>query len=116
MLGIDIVSIKRIAILKEKYGEKFLSRILAQDEIKLIKSDTSLAGFFAAKEAVSKALGVGIGNEFSFKDVKIYKNEKNAPLLKFSDDTKARFKIKNSSLSISHDGGFAIAAVIIEFG
>ncbi|MCZ6167425.1 holo-ACP synthase [Campylobacter ureolyticus] len=114
MLGVDIVSIKRISNLKQKYKEKFLQRILNENEIKLIKNNESLAGFFAAKEAISKALGVGIGSEFSFLDVEIYKSDKNAPLIKFSKKIKNKFNIKNSSLSISHDGGFAIAAVMIE--
>lgn len=114
MLGVDIVSIKRISNLKEKYGLKFLKRVLNDKEINLVKSDETLAGFFATKEAVSKALGVGIGNEFSFLDIEIYKSDKNAPLIKFKDEIKTKFKIKNSNLSISHDGGFAIAAVMIE--
>lgn len=115
MLGVDIVSIKRISNLKEKYGLKFLKRVLNDSEISLVKkSDETLAGFFAAKEAVSKALGVGIGNEFSFLDIEIYKSDKNAPLIKFKNEIKTKFKIKDSNLSISHDGGFAIAAVMIE--
>lgn len=114
MLGVDIVSIKRISNLKEKYGLKFLKRVLNDNEISLVKSDETLAGFFAAKEAVSKALGVGIGNEFSFLDIEIYKSDKNAPLIKFKDEIKIKFRIKDSNLSISHDGGFAIAAVMIE--
>lgn len=113
MIGIDIVEISRISKLKAKYGSKFLNKFLNQNEINLIKSDESLAGFYAAKEAVSKALKTGIGKEFSFLDVEIYKDDKNAPELKFSEDIKKRFGINDSDLSISHDGGFAIAAVII---
>ncbi|PSM51477.1 holo-(acyl-carrier-protein) synthase [Campylobacter blaseri] len=113
MLGIDIVKISRISNLKNKYGNKFLQKILNSNEISLIKSDKTLAGFYAAKEAVAKALGVGIGNDFSFLDVEIYKNERNAPKIKFSNKIIEKFNIKNSSLSISHDGDFAIAAVII---
>ncbi|NLK66649.1 MAG: holo-ACP synthase [Campylobacteraceae bacterium] len=113
MIGIDIVVVSRIANLKAKFGDKFLHRFLNEDEIELIKNDESLAGFYAAKEAVSKALGTGIGSEFSFLDVEIYKDNKNAPKLKFKDEIVEKFGIKNSSLSISHDGGFAIAAVII---
>lgn len=113
MLGIDIVKISRIGKLKDKYGNKFLKKILNDSEINLIKSDATLAGFFASKEAVSKALGVGIGAEFNFLDVEIYKDSKNAPKIKFSKKIIENFSIKNSSLSISHDGDFAIAAVII---
>ncbi|CZE47333.1 holo-ACP synthase [Campylobacter geochelonis] len=113
MLGIDIVQISRISNLKEKFGDKFLTRFLCENEIKLAKTDASLAGFYAAKEAISKALGVGIGEEFSFLDVEIYKDIKGAPKLKFKETTLSKFNFTKSSLSISHDGGFAIAAVTL---
>ena len=113
MVGIDIVVVSRISNLKAKFGDKFLHKFLNVNEISLVKSDEVLAGFYAAKEAVSKALGVGIGSEFSFLDVEIYKDSKNAPKLKFKDEIINKFDIKNASLSISHDGGFAIAAVMI---
>ena len=114
MVGIDIVQISRISALKEKFGEKFLRRVFCDDEIALIKSDETLAGFFAAKEAFSKALGTGIGGECGFLDIKITKTPKGAPFFEISPNLKAKFGIKNSSLSISHDGNFAIAAVILE--
>lgn len=113
MIGIDIVQISRISNLKAKYGIKFMEKFLNQNEISLIKSDESLAGFYAAKEAVSKALKTGIGNEFSFLDVEIFKDKNNAPRLKFKSEIVKKFGIKDSDLSISHDAGFAIAAVIL---
>lgn len=113
MLGIDIVKIARIKELKFKFGDKFLKRILNEDELKLVKSIESLAGFYAAKEAASKALGVGIGKDCSFLDIKISKNEKNAPKIEFSEKIKKNFSVSKADLSISHDGGFAIAAVIV---
>jgi len=109
MIGIDIVSIKRIVKIKKKYGNTFLSKIFNDDEIKLIKKDETLAGFFASKEAISKSLQVGIGSELSFKDIIIYKNHKNAPFFKLSPKAQKKFPIKQSSLSITHDGGFAIS-------
>lgn len=113
MIGIDIVQISRISKLKAKYGTKFMEKFLNQNEILLVKSDESLAGFYAAKEAVSKALKTGVGSEFSFLDVEIFKDKNRAPKLMFKDDLVKKFGIKNSDLSISHDGGFAIAAVIL---
>lgn len=115
MIGIDIVAISRISRLKERFGENFLKRFLSDDEIILAKSDESLAGFWAAKEAASKALGVGIGVECGFLDIKISKNAKNAPILSFSGKIMQNFKIKNANLSISHDAGFAAAIVFLEF-
>ena len=114
MIGIDIVSIDRIAAAKSRHGDLFLRRFLNNSEIELAKNSATIAGFWAAKEAISKALGCGIGAEFGFSDVTIYKDNKGAPKIKFSSHINSKFGIKNSSLSITHDGGFAIAAVIIE--
>ncbi|WP_297573944.1 holo-ACP synthase [uncultured Campylobacter sp.] len=113
-VGIDIVKIERIAKIYEKYGDKFKTKFLSKKEIKEIKSVDSLAGYFAVKEATSKALGVGIGASFGFLDVKIVKNTLNAPKLKFKKAIKKKFKIKKSTISISHDGGFVVAVVVIE--
>lgn len=73
---------------------------------------TRVAGFWAAKEAFSKALGVGIGYELGFLDMIITKDSKNAPHIILTKEKQTYFKIKQSALSISHDGGFAVAAVI----
>jgi len=111
MIGIDIVSVKRIEKLIEKFGEKALKRFLTDEEIKQVSTPQNAAGYWAAKEAFSKALGTGIGKECSFHDIKILKNEKGKPF--FSPETLLKYQIKNADLSISHDGGFAVAAVII---
>ena len=74
MIGIDIVSIDRIKKMHEKFGDKFYDRFLCEDEKEFIKSPQNAAGFWAAKEAASKAIGVGIGEICSFYDIKIKKN------------------------------------------
>jgi holo-[acyl-carrier protein] synthase len=109
-VGTDIVRVERIGESIAKFGEKFLERFLNRDEIESAKSVNSIAGYWAAKEAVSKALGCGIGKELSFLDIEIQKSPKGAPLFVLHSD---RFEIESSSLSISHDGGFAIAVVAI---
>lgn len=114
MIGIDIVSIERIVNLEAKFGDKFLERFLNKKEISLVTNSETLAGFYAAKEALSKALGVGIGSEFGFKDCEIYKDLRGAPKIELNRDIKDKFKVKECALSISHDGGFAIAAVILK--
>lgn len=114
MIGIDIVSIERIDKIYKKYGKAFLQKFLNSSEISLAKNSQSIAGFFAAKEALSKALGCGIGEDFSFYDAQIYKTSQNAPVLEISPKILNKFNIKKSSLSISHDGGFAIAAVLLQ--
>jgi holo-[acyl-carrier protein] synthase len=113
MIGIDIVAISRIEKMYEKFGNKVLNRFLCKDEIKLVKNMSSYAGFWAAKEAASKAIGTGIGKKCSFHDIIITKTKNGQPILDFNDKVKDKFNIKSISLSISHDGGFAIAVVII---
>ena len=108
-IGIDIVVIKRIEELINKFGIENL-KFLNKDELYSSKAQT-IAGIFASKEAFSKALGCGIGKEFSFKDISILKNKKGKPYIKINS---SKIKIKNTDLSITHDGGFAIAAVIVE--
>jgi len=114
MLGIDIIKISRIQKMVQKFGQKGLERFLSKDEITLANGKIqTLAGFWAAKEAAAKALGCGIGKEVGFKDITIQKLPTGAPRLLFSDRVKEHFKIEEAALSISHDGDFAIAAVII---
>ena len=112
MIGIDITSINRIEKMYEKFGIKAYERFLNPEEIELIKKPETAAGFWAAKEAASKAIGTGIGDICSFYDIKIKKDKNNAPKIKYSKKLKKRFKIKKSSISITHDGGFAIAVVV----
>ena len=109
MIGIDVVSIKRISCIYARYNNHFLNKLFCENEKKLIKKDETLAGFYASKEAISKALKVGIGKELSFLDIIIYKDKKGAVYFNLSNKAKDKFPIKESSLSISHDGGFAIA-------
>jgi holo-[acyl-carrier protein] synthase len=109
-VGTDIISIKRIESLVDKLGDKFLDRFLSKEEIDLIKRVETIAGFWAAKEAISKALGVGIGKDLAFKDILIFKDKRGRPHFKVK---KERFKIISSSLSISHDSDFAIATAIV---
>jgi len=111
MIGIDIVVISRIEKMMEKFGVKALAKFLDEDEIALVKSPSTAAGFWAAKEAASKAIGTGIGASCGFHDIKISKDKNNAPKIKYKKNIRKKYKIKNSSLSITHDGGFAIAVV-----
>ncbi|WP_457749469.1 holo-ACP synthase [Sulfurimonas sp.] len=114
MIGIDIIKTSRMNRLMERFREKGLRRFLSEDEIKLVKSYKTAAGFWAAKEAFSKALGTGIGEECSFFDMKIYKSKKGAPLFALSKKIIEKFQITDVSLSITHDGEYAISIVSIE--
>lgn len=111
MIGIDIVRIERIKRMFERFGQKAYERFLNEDEILLAKSATTAAGFWAAKEAASKAIGTGIGAICGFHDIKISKTKLGAPKLKYKKKIRKQFNIKKSHVSITHDGGFAIAVV-----
>jgi holo-[acyl-carrier protein] synthase len=114
MIGIDLISVPRMERLLKKFGQKALLRFLCEEEILLVKNDTTAAGFWAVKEAFSKALGTGIGSKCSFHDIKIYKDEQGAPKIALSRKIIKEFGITRTALSITHDGEFAIAVVTIE--
>jgi len=114
MIGIDLVKIERIEGLMARRGERALHRFLSDTEIALVKKPHTAAGFWAAKEACAKALGCGIGAECGFHDISLSKTGKGAPLLTLSPAVAERFGIVGASLSITHDGGFAIAVVALE--
>lgn len=109
-VGTDIVSIDRIAKSIKKFGDKFLDRYLSKEEQKLSNKIESYAGYWAAKEAIAKALGVGIGNKLSFLDIEIKKTDNKVPYFEIKN---RKFNIIDSSLSITHDGGFAVAVVVL---
>ena len=116
MIGIDITVIARIEKMIEKFGNRALEKFLSKDEILLGKSSSSYAGFWAAKEAASKAIGTGIGKKCGFHDIKITKSKNGKPKLKYKKHLRKKFNIKQSSVSITHDGGFAIAVVVNQKG
>jgi len=65
-IGTDIIQINRIEDAINKHGLKFKERFLNESEISMATKIETVAGFWAAKEAISKALGCGIGHELSF--------------------------------------------------
>ena len=118
MIGIDLVSIKRINKLVEKYESKFLKKILNESEIELVINENGfninrIAGFFCAKEALSKALKCGICNDLSFLDITISLSKFGAPCITLSPKAKAKFGIQYFDISITHDGEYAISIVKI---
>lgn len=109
--GIDLVSIKRF----EKFidNESFLNSIFNTEEIIYIKKHKKLdtiAGMFAAKEAMLKSIKKGINN-YSLKDIEILHDDNNAPYIVLHGKLKEDYEIENISLSISHDGNYAVAIV-----
>jgi holo-[acyl-carrier protein] synthase len=113
MIGIDLIKTLRVQKMLERFGERALKRFLHPEEIALVKDPKTAAGFWATKEAVSKALGCGIGAECTFHDILIYKEKSGAPKLSFSKKLLKRFNIQEAALSITHDGEYAISVVTL---
>ena len=114
MIGIDLIKTSRMKRLIERFGDKALQKFLSHNEILLVKNHKTASGFWAVKEAVSKALGTGVGSECSFHDITIFKTEKGAPKISLSSHLIKKFNITDSSISITHDGEYAIAVAVIE--
>ena len=106
--GIDLIKIERFNTLIN--NDRFMNDNFNTNEIKYINNSTKvLAGLFSAKEALLKALKKGI-NDYSLKDIEIIHNSNKAPSFIFHNE----LEYLNSytiSLSISHDGEYAIAIV-----
>jgi len=113
-IGTDIIQINRIEKLVQHYGIRFKQRFLSPKEIAVARKIETIAGFWAAKEAISKALGCGIGAKLMFHDIILAKDHLGAPYFRLTKEAQEIHRIKSSSLSISHDGGFAIAVVVID--
>ena len=114
MIGIDLIKTSRMERLMERFGEKGLLKFLSEDELSLVKSYKTAAGFWAIKEAFSKAIGSGIGKNCSFADMRIYKTDNGAPQLALSKKVTQMFKVKSVSISITHDGEYAVGVVAVE--
>lgn len=114
MIGIDLIKTDRMKRFIERFGDRGFHKFLSDNEILLIKNYRNAAGFWAAKEACAKALGCGIGAECGFHDILLSKTPKGAPVIDLSSRVKERFNIKSLSLSITHDGDYAIAVVALQ--
>jgi phosphopantetheine--protein transferase-like protein len=109
--GVDITEVKRLRQAIEKWGDEFLQRIFTPLEIRNAKARTSfyqhLAGRFAAKEAVFKALG---NKYLNWKDIEILNDEEGKPCCKILNGKSGKVKVQ---LSISHVKSYAVASAII---
>ena len=124
-LGTDIVNIKRLEKALKKNNSNFKSRIFSKNEILYCEKKNNPAAFYAkryaAKEALSKALGTGIRKGINFKDIEILNNYSGKPSIKLKGTTenflKKKIKAKNYSiyLSLSDDLPWAQATVIISY-
>ncbi len=88
-IGVDLLNINRIQNVYNKFGNKFVKRILAYNEIELYNKSKNKINFlakrFCAKEAFSKAIGIGIGRGIDMRDIIIKKDSLGKPSILLSD-------------------------------
>jgi holo-[acyl-carrier protein] synthase len=122
-LGTDIVNINRIKKIYFKYGNQFLNKILSESEKKSEKklsrfqNVSTIAKRFAAKEAISKAIGYGFSNGIHFKDIEIYNDVSGKPYANLNGKAKTIVnkisKKYNIFLTLSDDKPWAVATALI---
>jgi len=120
-VGIDIIEVARIKASLEKFGERFGQRILLPDEMAYCLSHQHPAIFvaarFAAKEAISKAFGTGIGAALGWQDMEIRRKESGEPFVVLHGKGKELFAARGAQrllVSISHTESYAAVMAVLE--
>lgn len=119
-VGVDIVSIERIAGLHMRYGARFAARILAPAERAQLPTGAAAAAFlakrFAAKEAMAKALGTGFREGLRLADIEVTHNDKGRPGLRLHGAAAAlaaALGVRQMHLSLADERRYAIAHVLL---
>src|SRR6266404_5080383 len=120
-IGIDIIEVARIQSSHERFGERFLKRILHPNEIGYCLSHKTPAPFlaarFAAKEAISKAFGTGIGAQLGWQDLEVGRKESGEPFVILHGAAVELLKKRGARIlliSLSHTQNHAAAVAILE--
>ncbi|MDA2922316.1 holo-ACP synthase [Patescibacteria group bacterium AH-259-L07] len=108
-IGCDHVNIKKFKKSVQRGGGTFLNKIFSPHELVNARAEETLAGLFAAKEAVIKALALKAGD---WHKIEIVKNESGRPEVKLLG---LEHKIVSQDISISHDGEYAFAVAVFLF-
>ena len=115
-LGIDIIKVERIARAIAKHGDRFPRRVLTDAEARYVRNrPTNFAGRWAAKEAVSKVLGLGVRG-VGWRDIEIVRLPTGQPSVRLHGRAASRAEqlgMARIAVSISHEGDYAVA---IAFG
>ncbi len=119
-IGVDMIKIERIRQIRQRYP-RFDQRIFTDNEVSYCSSranpDFNLSARFAAKEAIAKALGIGIGQEISWKDIEVVNMPSGQPAISFLGNGKRILqnkKIKKIHLSLTHEKDYALAFCLVE--
>jgi holo-[acyl-carrier protein] synthase len=121
--GIDIIEVQRVEAAREKFGARFLQRILRPAELAYCLSHKSpgpyLAARFAGKEAISKAFGTGIGRQLGWQDMEICRKQSGEPYVVLHGKGQTLLRERGGRvvhLSLSHTAQHAAAVAILEGG
>jgi len=120
-IGVDLVECARIQRSLERFGEKFLHRVFTDGEIAYSMSmkfpARHLAARFAAKEAVSKAFGTGIGKAMGWRNIDVQKKPSGEPFLVFSgpaQELATQRGVTVALVTLSHTEHHAIACIVLD--
>ena len=121
LLGTDIIEVDRVKKAIENGGVKFSEKVFTRDEIEYCESRNaskfqSYAARFAAKEAVSKAFGTGIGKNAAFNEIEIVKDSLGKPYVRLSGKAQEFYESLGAagiSVSLSHCRAYAVAYATI---
>lgn len=115
-LGTDIIEVDRIQKAIDHHGQDIIDKIFTKKEqdycLKYSNPENRFAGRFAAKEAVAKALGMGIGRKISWHDIEVQNDNSGKPFIVLSENTKTNFNNPTIIISISHTSTYATATAI----
>ncbi|OGC76418.1 MAG: holo-[acyl-carrier-protein] synthase [candidate division Zixibacteria bacterium RBG_16_50_21] len=116
-MGIDLLEVSKIQASHEKFGRRFLAKVLTKGEIAYCEKKKnlyqSLAARFAAKEAFKKALSHFYAKPIDWQEVEVVMSKNKAPELKMSPRLRRILKKSQIGLSLSHTDKFAVAVVLI---
>ncbi len=122
-IGVDIVNIGRMERVIEKWGDRFIRRVFTPAEMDLcLNRPSPVPAFsmrFAAKEAFSKAMGTGMKKGVRWRDIEVFHYPGGRPGLRLHGRSSERCREENITgfhLSMSDDGGYGVAMVILEKG
>jgi len=120
-IGVDVVQVSRIAATLERFGERMLKRLFTDSERAYCERHKDplphFAARFAAKEAASKALGTGMSGGVGWTQIEVIQPGGRRPTLTLTGVAHDRFSslgCTSSHLTLAHDGGIAVACVVIE--
>jgi holo-[acyl-carrier protein] synthase len=122
-IGVDVVKVDRLIAALERFGERMERRLFTAGELGYCRTHKDplphLAARFAAKEAASKALGTGMSGGVGWTQIEVLQPGGRVPTLEFHGVARERFEglgCTRSHLSLTHDGGLAVACVVLEDG